>query len=165
MCSTSQVHQEIDFDLDATDGDGNTALMWAAFGGHQDIVEILLELESLDINKVDSIGLTSLMYACTQGHESIVSTLLDYNADVNIKDSDGNTALIWAARMGYDKIVRKLVNACADIDVKNDKQESAASEGKDFKNVIKAMNKVPKHCNKIRTKHVSGEDDGYDTEF
>ena len=151
----SQVHQEIHFDLDAIDGDGTTALMWAAFSGDRKIVDILLETKNVELDMTDGIGLTSLMYACTQGHESIVNKLLDYKADVNIKDDEGNTALIWAARMGYDEIVGMLVNACADIDVKNAKQESAASEGKDYKKVVKAMNNVPKHCQMKRSKHSS----------
>ena len=51
---TTQVHQEINFDLDGVDGDGTTALMWAAFGGHQNVMEILRK-DSVDLNKADSI--------------------------------------------------------------------------------------------------------------
>lgn len=159
------MHQEINFDLDGVDGDGTTALMWAAFGGHQNVMEILLESDSVDLNKADSIGLTSLMYACTQGHENIVSKLLDYKADVNSKDSDGNTALIWAARMGYDGIVSMLVGACADVHVNNHKQENAASEGKDFKKVVRAISKIPKHCSSIAKENDTSDEVDEDTEF
>ena len=139
--------------------------MWAAFGGHQNILDALIETEEVDLNKSDGIGLTSLMYACTQGHENIVNRLLDHKVDVDIKDNDGNTALIWAARMGYDEIVSMLVNACADIDVRNDKLESAASEGKDFKKVVKAMSKVPKHCEGKASKRIIIEGTDEDSEF
>jgi ankyrin repeat protein len=98
-----------------------TALMWASFNGHDDIVEYLLENSKLDINATTTVshGWTALMLAVQNNHVKIVQDLLYLNADVNIATKDGWTALMIAASYGHIDIVRLLVHDGADINAVN----------------------------------------------
>ena len=63
-------------DVEAKDNGGRTALVWAAEGGHTDIVQALLakglEIWPLSahywVNTTDSEGWTALMHAASKGH-------------------------------------------------------------------------------------------------
>jgi ankyrin repeat protein len=62
-----------------------TALMWAASAGHEDIVRSLLTNGS-DVNATDDFGYTALDGAVMQGDLEIVELLLQHGADPNKKD-------------------------------------------------------------------------------
>ncbi|MDE1762442.1 MAG: ankyrin repeat domain-containing protein [Candidatus Micrarchaeota archaeon] len=79
-------------DLDATNKDGCTALMWAAWNGQLDSVSMLLD-KGADINLRDLKGTTALMYATSLGYSDIVRVLLERGADTKINNNDGKTAL------------------------------------------------------------------------
>jgi len=62
-------------DVNATAGDGYTALMFAADGGHTETVTVLLAAPGLDVNAADGVGQTALNIAEGYGHVEIVSLL------------------------------------------------------------------------------------------
>jgi len=86
--------------------DGSTALMWAAIGGHAEIVRVLID-KGVAIDIQDDGGWTTLMYAAWNGRTEIVRLLIDKGAAIDIQD-DGSTALMWARQKGHTEIVRLL---------------------------------------------------------
>ncbi|KAI9896792.1 hypothetical protein N3K66_007814 [Trichothecium roseum] len=79
-----------------------TALHNAAYYGHVEIIEILLEYGA-DVDAVDSQKLNALHYACRQGYLELAKMLYERTSDVNAVDEDGWTALHQAASAEYDK--------------------------------------------------------------
>ena len=101
-----------EWDINATDGRGRTALAWAAVGGHEDAVAILLQEKDVKANTQDTKrGLTPLCLAAVKGHEGVAKLLLG-REDVNpntadIKDSQ--TPLALATVEGHEGVVKLLL--------------------------------------------------------
>lgn len=88
-----------------------TPLAWAASWGRYDVVQLLLNVKSVDPNRQDREGMTPLMLASTGGREQTVRLLLDSHAvDPNIQDHKGNTALSHAAKNGYVEVIQLLLD-------------------------------------------------------
>ena len=83
--------------LNATNRQGQTALICASAGGHLDTVDALLALNP-DINARKRKNRTALITAAKRGHRSIVQHLLAKNPDIEIKDSRGYSAVDYARR-------------------------------------------------------------------
>jgi hypothetical protein len=101
-------------DLNVQDNDGWTALMWAAFGGHLEVVRLLIAKKT-DLNIRNNLGDTALMLAAVKGHTEVVKLLIAAGAAVNDRDNDGGTALMWAAFVGRLEVVRFLIAAGAAV--------------------------------------------------
>ena len=67
--------------------DGDTALRMAAYNGHMNCVEMLLN-RGIDINSKNNKGYTSLHWAAQKGHINIVEILLNRGIDINSEDID-----------------------------------------------------------------------------
>jgi len=66
------------WDINATDTLGRTALVWAAVGGHEDVVRILLQRKGINPNTADTqYDRTPLLWAAERGHEGVVKLLLE----------------------------------------------------------------------------------------
>ncbi|MEE9614096.1 MAG: ankyrin repeat domain-containing protein [Thermodesulfobacteriota bacterium] len=81
----------------ATDDDGDTALMLASGEGHADVAALLVE-KGAAVNAADRYGWTALMFAAGKGHGGVVKLLLDSGASADAKDIYGWTALMVAER-------------------------------------------------------------------
>jgi ankyrin repeat protein len=84
-------------------------LCWAAFCGHERVVQRLLE-KGADITGKDRSGETALSRAAMKGHETVVELLLEKGADVD----SGNgfyyhTPLARAAWYGHEAVVKLLL--------------------------------------------------------
>jgi ankyrin repeat protein len=112
--------------VNARDNDGKTAIGWAAYKGHTEIVKLLLE-KGADVNAKNNKGVTALMLAAEQNHMEITKLLLAKDADINAKTTDnGQTALMTAAtKSGRTAIVRLLLENGADINAKANKGATA----------------------------------------
>ena len=86
-----------------------TALMIAIGGGHEDIVNSLLE-KGAEIDLQDNVGQTALMIASINGHENIVINLIRWRPGENIRDCRGRTALDLARIHQHHNIVRLLAD-------------------------------------------------------
>ena len=65
------------WDINAADCTGNTALIWAARRGQEDVVKVLLEREDLNPDQIDTkYGRTPLSWAAGEGHQGVVQILL-----------------------------------------------------------------------------------------
>ena len=88
----------------ATEGNGYTALIWAASRGYTETVRLLLE-GGADMNLLAADGQTALMRAADNGHFDVVKVLVDNGADVNIQTDRGITALRLATLKNHVRIV------------------------------------------------------------
>lgn len=94
-------------DVNARDGDGDTALHGAARGGNVEITRLLLD-KGANPNARNSQGGTPLMWAAVYGHEDAAELLLSRDADVSLRDNEGITAAEWAARNKRENVVKLL---------------------------------------------------------
>ena len=85
------------------------ALLEAVIAGHNDAVEFLLQLKTVNIDHTNKEGKTALMLACERGHEDIVHSLLSAGANVNLQDNNGWTALMRAIRHNHISIINMLL--------------------------------------------------------
>lgn len=90
---------------------GLSALFFAAFYGHNMIIEYLVNCGS-QINEKNLTGVTPLGKAVESGRVDVFSTvqcLLKHKADPNIADYNGNTPLIKAVKAGQIELVKSLL--------------------------------------------------------
>jgi ankyrin repeat protein len=106
------------YNVDKRDGDGKTALIWAASNGQKAVVQLLLDKEA-DIEAKDTYGRTALFGAASRGHEAVVQLLLDQGANIEAKHNNGWTALLVAALSGYKTAVQLLLDKEANIEAKD----------------------------------------------
>ncbi len=91
---------------------GWTPLIYAATGGHDDIVRWLLG-EGSDINAASPNGTTALMMAVRENRYSTALLLIARGADVNRRNENGFSALDWAKRNDDTQLVERLKRAGA----------------------------------------------------
>ena len=101
----------------AADKHGNSALMWAAGGGHVNIVRWLLEERGVAVDTSNKDGRTALMWACKNGHYEVVRYLCEEgNADVTLRMKDDSSAFDWAV-LGGDEPTMELLAAHPKVDI------------------------------------------------
>uniref|UniRef100_A0A8C2J7T6 Ankyrin repeat and sterile alpha motif domain containing 3 n=1 Tax=Cyprinus carpio TaxID=7962 RepID=A0A8C2J7T6_CYPCA len=106
-----------DVDLDGKNIGGWTPLMYAAYIGHDNIANLLLET-GVSVNATTSKGLTPLMLAASCGNESIAYFLLQQGAQHECKDVRGWTALLHSTATGHQQMVKFLLEHHADANIK-----------------------------------------------
>ena len=77
-----------DFELRCT-ACGLTVLGHAAWGGHKEIVELVIA-EGADVNAKRNTGVTPLHHAAWNGHKEVAELLIANGADVNAKIEGGS---------------------------------------------------------------------------
>ena len=98
-----------EWNANATDYMGGTALTWAARGGQEEVVKMLLDREDANPDQATTVdGQTLLSWAAGNGHQVLVKMLLE-REDVNPNRLDpyyGRTPLSRAAEKGHEKVVK-----------------------------------------------------------
>ena len=101
-----------EWDANAEDFMGTTALAWAAIKGHEEVVKMLLERKDVNPSQAGTLySRTPLAWAARGGHEGIVRMLLE-REEVNPDQADaryGQTPLLLAAERGHEGIVKLLL--------------------------------------------------------
>jgi len=105
-------------DVNAAQGDGMTALHWAAMNGDADLAGILLYAGANTRATSRLGGYTPLHLAALGGHADVIGTLAAGGADVNARTSTGATPLMLAARSGRVDAVDALIGRGADLNAK-----------------------------------------------
>jgi ankyrin repeat protein len=113
---------------------GQTALMWAAAGGHADIAELLVghgaEIGAATSASADRVpnscricawkpspgGFTALMFAARSGSTETVARLLEAGADLDGATAEYGSPLVIAAASGHEQLSLYLLAAGADPD-------------------------------------------------
>ena len=102
-------------DVNAAQGDGMTALHWAAMKDDADLVQTLL-FAGANVRATTRIGAyTPLILAAKSGSASAIAPLLKSSADANSATANGATALMLAAASGSTDAVKLLIDAGAKV--------------------------------------------------
>ncbi|HTS26307.1 MAG TPA: ankyrin repeat domain-containing protein [Bryobacteraceae bacterium] len=105
-------------DVNAAQGDGATALHWAAFRDDLEMANLLLDAGA-DVKAATREGaITPLFMACTNGSAAMVERLLKAGVDANSTKSNGTTALMIAAASGGAGAVKALLDHGANINAR-----------------------------------------------
>ena len=103
-------------DVNGPQGDGATALHWAAHWS--DLAEARQLLAAgARANAANDYGVTPLFLAATNGSADMVSALIDAKADGNAKLPSGETVLMTAVRAGSFPVVKRLLASGVDPNV------------------------------------------------
>ncbi len=104
-------------DVNATQPDGMTALIWAAHNSDLPAAELLLKAGA-NVKIVSRYGVSALTEAATLGNSALVEALLKAGADPNSELPEGDTALMLAARTGDVPTVKALLDHGAQVEAK-----------------------------------------------
>jgi len=112
---------------DVSDQEGHTALMFAAYNGHSEIILALLDAGA-EVDQKDLMDRTALLYGATGPFPETVKILLDHGADPNQVDSDEHfSPLMHAAAEGNLEVVKVLLDHGAKKALKDVDGDDASS--------------------------------------
>ncbi len=105
-------------DVNAAQGDGMTALHWAAMHDDVEMAEMLL-YAGASLRAATRVGAyTPLLVAGKYGNSAVIATLLRAGADANSTTANGTTPLMLAAASGDSGAVRVLLEAGAEVNTR-----------------------------------------------
>ncbi|MGH9385698.1 MAG: ankyrin repeat domain-containing protein [Vicinamibacterales bacterium] len=106
-------------DVNLPDGDGSTALHWAATHRDAEMTELLLR-SGASVKAETRIGaMTPLVMAARHGSETVIRALLQAGATAGEANTNGTTALMYAAASGNAGAVLLLLDGGADANAKD----------------------------------------------
>jgi ankyrin repeat protein len=113
-------------DVNASQGDGSTALHWAADREDLEMAEMLIKAGA-NVNAKTRLGdITPLLMAAKTGNPAIVGLLIKSGANVNATTTSGTTPLMLAAASGQSEAVRLLLDTGLDVNAKDVNQGQTA---------------------------------------
>lgn len=95
-------------DVNQTNDNGGTSIMYAALSGDPETVSLLLRRDA-DVNAAAENGWTALMIASVKGHVDVAETLLEHGADPNKADIYSWTPLMRAISEKRRRMVELLL--------------------------------------------------------
>ena len=106
-------------DVNAAQGDGMTALHWAAMNGDVELAQMLI-FAGANVRATTRLGTyTPLYLASQQGHGKVIQALVKAGGDVKAGTPNGTTPLMVAAASGEVEAVRALIEGGADVNAKD----------------------------------------------
>ena len=112
-------------DVNAPQGDGATALHWAAHVDDLTLADLLLRAGAR-ANVANDLGFTPLHLACTNRNGAMVERLLAAGADPNAASLNGETVLMSCARAGDARAVKALLVKGARVNEREDAHDQSA---------------------------------------
>jgi ankyrin repeat protein len=111
--------------VNVAEGDGTTALHWAADRNDAATTELLIRAGA-NVKAANRYGVTAMYSAAVNGNAAIIEQLLKAGADVNTALPEGETTLMTAARTGNVDAVKTLLTCGAYVNAKEGwKQQTA----------------------------------------
>ncbi len=104
-------------DVNAPQGDGATAIQWAAYQDDLELADLLIAARA-DVRAANREGATPLSLAALNGSAAMIGRLLRAGADANEKGPHGETPLMFASRNGNVAAIRVLLDHQADVNAK-----------------------------------------------
>lgn len=93
----------LDIEIDVSDNvGGHTPLMWAAYQGHSQSVDLLLKFGA-SVTATDHSQLTPLHWAVVRGNKMCIRKMLEYDADVNAVDQSGKSVMDFVHEKKFEK--------------------------------------------------------------
>ncbi len=112
-------------DVSVAEGDGATALHWAAYWDDLDTVDRLIAAGA-NVDATNDLMVTPLALASSNGNAAVVGNLLRAGADPNAAGETGVTPLMEGARTGSVGAIRVLLESGADVNAHtNDRRQTA----------------------------------------
>ena len=106
-------------DVNAPQGDGNTALHWAAFRDDVGMARALIQAGA-NVNAPTRLSdVAPLHLAATNGSATMIELLLRAGADVNKPNGNGTTALMFAAASGKTDATKVLLDYGIDVNARD----------------------------------------------
>lgn len=112
-------------DVNAAQGDGTTALHWAAHLDDSETADQLLSAGAR-VNAANEYGVTPLSLACANQNDLLIERLLLAGADPKLAQSSGITPLMECARVGGGQGVRQLLGRGAEVDARETRSGQTA---------------------------------------
>ena len=106
-------------DVDAAQGDGMTALHWAAFNGDLKTMDVLLLAKAKTESPTRLGGYTPLHLASSRGHAAAVARLLEAGSAPRALTTTGVQPIHLAAEAGSADAVKALVDRGADVNARD----------------------------------------------
>lgn len=106
-------------DVNGAQGDGTTALHFAADHNDLAMAKVLVEAGASPKSSTRNGAITPLFLAAKSGNAEMVELLIKAGANVNYTDTKGTTALMVAAASGSEAAVKALVAHGADVNAKD----------------------------------------------
>ena len=110
--------------VNATEGDGTSALHWASYRDDIETVGLLLDAGA-DVNAANDLGATPLWAAGQNGSAVMVRRLLAAGANPNLTLLAGETPLMVAARSGAPEVVELLLRHGAETEARGARGQTA----------------------------------------
>jgi ankyrin repeat protein len=120
------IHLYTQLDINAPQGDGTTALHWAAYNDDLELAKMLVAAGPDPNVKTRLGGITPLHMAATNGSAPMIDVLLKAGADLRIATGTGTTALMNAAASGHADAVKLLLDSGADPNAEDVNQGQTA---------------------------------------
>ena len=111
-------------DVTARQGDGATALHWAAYRDEIEVADLLIRAGA-DPGAATDLGVTPLWAAAENGSAAMTERLLEAGADPDAPLLSGETPLMTAARVGAAEVVGRLLEGGADADATAGRNQTA----------------------------------------
>ena len=106
-------------DVNAAQGDGMTALHWAAMNGDSELAQMLI-VAGANVRATTRLGTyTPLYLASRHGHAAVIEALVKAGADVKAGTPNGTTPLMVAAASGEVEAVGILIEHGSDVNAKD----------------------------------------------
>ena len=112
-------------DVNARQGDGATALHWAAHRNDLEAARVLIDAGAT-VGAANALGATPLWLAAMNGSAAMVARLLAAGADANAALMMGETPLMAAARGGHLEAVERLLARGADVNAAEQERQQTA---------------------------------------
>jgi len=105
-------------EVNAPQGDGTTALHWAAFHDDLELAQVLLRARAFVEARTRVGGIRPVSMAATNGSAEMIALLVDAGSDVNVSTDTGATPLMAAATSGRVEAVRLLLDEGAFVNAR-----------------------------------------------